>query len=386
MIKLIKSTFLKEKETKKKLAAFIMRASILSMDKECKTFEASFAKKQEREHAVFVNSGSSANLLLIQALLNLGRLKAGDRVGFSALTWSTNVMPIIQLGLVPVAIDCEIETLNISPKTLAKHLPRIKALFLTNVLGFSDDIASIARDCKKAGVILLEDNCEALGSKTAGKRLGKFSPAPTFSFYVGQSLSTLEGRVAATDDKELASMLKMVRAHGWDRALPKEEKEKLRAGGNVGLFFALYTFYDLAYNLRPTEFQGFLGNLQIKYWDLIVSEREKNFNAFNKAAGRNPELTAISVSMDTVSNFSFPVIAKSRAVFEKYRARFEKAGVEIRPIIAGNIAKQPFYTKYVKERSECPNADFIHQNAFYFGNNPELTAKEVKTLSSLLLP
>src|SRR3989338_1547943 len=89
MIKLIKSSFLKEKETKKKLAAFSMRAGILSMDKECKAFEAAFAKKQERKHAVFVNSGSSANLLLIQALLNLGRLKAGDRVGFSALTWST---------------------------------------------------------------------------------------------------------------------------------------------------------------------------------------------------------------------------------------------------------------------------------------------------------
>ena len=136
MIKLIKSSFYHEEKTKRKLADFILNADVLSMGKQCQKFEKNFAKKQQRKFAVFVNNGSSANLILIQALLNLGRLKKGDRVGVSTLTWATNIMPIIQLGLVPVVFDCEINTLNISSNILKKDIKSIKALFLTNALGF----------------------------------------------------------------------------------------------------------------------------------------------------------------------------------------------------------------------------------------------------------
>src|SRR3989344_932880 len=142
MIKLIKSTFYKEAETKRKLCDFILHADKLSIGQQCRTFEANFAHYQKRKHCVFVNSGSSANLALIQALLNLGKLKKGDPVGFSALTWSTNVMPLIQLGLEPIPIDVELDTLNVSSKKLFAVLKKqpLKALFLTNLLGFCDDI------------------------------------------------------------------------------------------------------------------------------------------------------------------------------------------------------------------------------------------------------
>src|SRR3989338_10474023 len=210
MIKLVKSSFHNERETKKKLADFI------------------FAAKQRRKHAVYVNSGSSANLILIQSLLNLGRLKKGDRVGFSALTWATNIMTLIQLGLVPVAIDCEMKTLNVSPSKLKEKINDIDALFITNVLGFSDDIVSIARLCTKHGIPLYEDNCESLGSSVAGRLLGNFGEASTFSFYVGHHISTIEGGMVCTDDEDLYHMLVMVRAHGWDRNLPREAQDNLR--------------------------------------------------------------------------------------------------------------------------------------------------------------
>ena len=381
----MKSTFFNEEDTKKKLVDFIMNAKTLSMGEETKKFENQFAKKQGRKYAVFVNSGSTANLILLQALLNLGKLKQGDRVGISGLTWATNVMPIIQLGLIPVAIDVEIETLNISPKTLTPHLHLLKALFLTNVLGLSDDISKIKSLCAKKKIMLLEDNCESLGSKVDGKHLGNFGLASTFSFFVGHHLSTIEGGMIATDNEELYHMLIMVRAHGWDRNLPEIKQEKLRDKHGVHDFFSKYTFYDLAYNMRSTDIHGFIGTLQLKYWNDIVNIREKNFHRLHKSVDQNPDLVNLKFDhMDTVSNFAFPVIAKSPKLFLVYKDAFENAGVEIRPIIAGDITKQPFYKKYVKIVEKCENADYVHKHAFYFGNHPELTEKELQTLEKLL--
>src|SRR3989344_1898347 len=176
MIKLIKSTFYKENEIKKKLCKFIMESSQLSIGKECRKFEEKFAKWQERKYCVMVNSGSSANLAITQALLNLGRLKKGDYVGFSAVTWSTNVMPLIQLGLKVVPIDVELDTLNASSNKLIEKLNKypIKMFFLTNLLGFCDDIDEIKKVCDKKKIILIEDNCESLGTVYRGKKLGNF--------------------------------------------------------------------------------------------------------------------------------------------------------------------------------------------------------------------
>lgn len=385
MIKLIKSSFYKEQRTKKKLADFVLSAKVFSMGAHCAEFEKRFAAKQERKYAVYVNSGSSANLILIQSLLNLGRLKKGDRVGFSALTWATNIMPLIQLGLIPVAIDCEIETLNISPRKLKEKINEIDALFITNVLGFSDDLAGIARLCAKHNIKLYEDNCESLGSRMGGRLLGNFGEASTFSFFVGHHLSTMEGGMVCTDDEALHDMLVMVRAHGWDRNLSPEARDSQRARHALDDFFSKYTFFDLSYNVRPTEIQGFLGTTQIGFWDEIVQKRQENFRAFDKAARKNNGFFELKTShMDIVSNFAMPIICRSKELFDKYRARFEENGVEIRPIIAGDMTKQVFHKKYISSGDECKNASRIHVQGFYFGNNPELTDKEVGLLVSLL--
>ena len=131
MIKLIKSTFYKEEETKKELIKFIGKAEYLSFGEQCQKFEENFAKWQKRNYCIFVNSGSSANIALIQSLLNLGRIKKGDNVGFSSLTWSTNTMPLIQLGFNPIPVDVELDTLNVSSKKLLDVLKKhkIKAFF-----------------------------------------------------------------------------------------------------------------------------------------------------------------------------------------------------------------------------------------------------------------
>lgn len=387
MIKLMKSTFYHESEVKQLLADFILKADVLSMGAECKKFEDQFAKRQERKHALFVSSGSMANLVLIQALLNIGRLNKGDKVFVSSLTWATNIMPIIQLGLIPVALDCEIQMLNVSSKILIETIETndAKALFLTNALGFSDDIGEIRKVCKEKNILFLEDNCESLGSKVDGVLLGNFGLASTFSTFVGHHFSTVEGGMICTDDEELYDMLLMVRAHGWDRNLAPEKQKDIREKNGIDDFFSRYTFYDLAYNARPTEISGFIGNIQLQYWDEIVSIREENFKKFQSVVESNDDFLPLRTEhMDVVSNFAMPIICKSQDLFIKYKERFEKAAIEIRPIIAGDMTKQPFYRKYVTEIQACKNADFVHKNGFYFPNNPELTLEEIDSLCSLL--
>lgn len=387
MIKLIKSSFYHEAETKKALAEFILNEDILSMNKECKKFEESFAAKQDRKHAVYVSNGSVANLLLIQSLLNLGVFKKGDRIGFSALTWPTNVMPLIQLGLEPVAIDCRLETLNISPENLKEYLGNIKGLFLTNVLGFADDIIAIKALCDENNIVLIEDNCESLGSSVASTLLGNYGLASTFSFFVGHHMSTIEGGMVCTDDDNLRDALVMARAHGWDRNVSPEKQSKLRASADIDDFYAKYTFYDIASNFRPTEINGFIGNTQMPYWDEIVGRRVDNFHKFNEAVAKNGNFYHYELShMDIVSNFAMPIICKTLELASKYREKFATADVEIRPVIAGNMTKQPFYQKYVSDTAPRPNSDLVHENGFYFGNNPEMTTEEVELLCSLLEP
>lgn len=388
MIKLQKSTFLDEMATKEKLCAFIMRSDQLSMGGECKKFEEAFSEKQGRKYAVLVNSGSSANLVLIQALLNLGRLKKGDIVGVSALTWATNIMPIIQLGLVPHLIDCEIDTLNVSSGTLEAALavePDIRCVFLTNTLGLSGDICTIRDICTNKNVVLLEDNCEALGSVVADKLLGNFGLASTFSFFVGHHLSAIEGGMVCTDDEELYEQVVMCRAHGWDRNLARATQERFRAESGVDEFYAKYTFYDLGYNVRATEINGFIGGLQLAYLEHIVEARYSNFIRLNGVIANNGNLIPIRhAHMDVVSSFAIPVIMAEGVDVNKYKTMFSDAEVEIRPMIAGNMGVQPFFRKYVKGNSAQPNADYIHKNGFYFGNNPELTNDELVLLADLL--
>jgi CDP-6-deoxy-D-xylo-4-hexulose-3-dehydrase len=389
MIRLIKSAFFEEEKTKKELADFVVKTNQLSFGPQCEKFEAAFAAWQGRKECVFVNSGSSANLVIVQALLNLGKLKKGDMVGFSALTWSTNVMSLIELGLVPVPIDVELDTLNVSSKKFiarAAEFP-LKGLFLTNLLGFCDDIEEIRQWCKKNDTVFFEDNCESLGTVYQGKKLGNFGLASTFSFFVGHHLSTIEGGAVCTDDVELAQMLRMVRAHGWDRNLKGDEQAALRGKYGADSFYGKYTFYDLGYNVRPTEIAGFIGNSQIPYADRIVAAREKNFKTMAVAMQKNLAYHPLRFDhIDLISNFAVPIICRDQTTRDALIARAE-GRVEVRPIVGGDITQQPFFKKYISDAIRAvknPNADLIHKKGLYCPNNPELTVEDITTIIDVI--
>jgi CDP-6-deoxy-D-xylo-4-hexulose-3-dehydrase len=366
----MKQTFLYEDDLKSQLNNFIQKAERLSMGEECERFEEVLSKYFDVENVVFVNSGSSANLLLLQSLINTGRLKPGDLVGFSAVTWATNVMPLIQLGLIPIPIDINLESLNISAesiKTTLNEHKEIKCIFVTNLLGLCDNLGNIKTLCEERGIILIEDNCEGLGSELEGTKLGKFGIAATHSTYVGHHLSTIEGGFLITNDHELGSMMKMARAHGWDRSLNKESKIKLKENWQVSDFYDLYTFYELGYNFRPTEIAGFIGNHQIKYINEIIQKRQLNHNRF-KAALPNSYLTPKISHMSVFSSFAFPIIAKDSSSFVILKNKLEEAKIE-----SNDLSK-----------FELPVADLVHINGLYIPNRPDLLDHEIKYINEVL--
>jgi len=192
--------------------------------------------------------------------------------------------------------------------------------------------------------------------------------------------------MVCTDNKELAEMLRIVRANGWDRNLNAAQQDKIRKKFQIITEFdAKYTFYDLGYNLRPTEITGFIGMYQLKFLEENIKIRERNYLSLEKEVINNSDLITLDHShLSLLSSFAFPVLCKNPELRNKYVAQFSGAGVEIRPMIAGNIQNQPFYKKYVKNVYDLPGTDMIHYCGFYCGNYPELTKSDLDLLSSCL--
>ncbi len=233
---------------------------------------------------------------------------------------------------------------------------------------------------------MIEDNCESLGTRVDGNLAGNFGDMASFSFFVAHHMSTIEGGMVVTDDENLSEMLRITRANGWDRNLTHDQQLRRRAEhGITDEVEAKYSFYDLGYNLRPTEITGFLGNTQMRFLPDNIATRSSNFHRLAAMALQNGDLLPVETNhLDFVSNFSFPVICRSPDLRVTYSRRFSSAGVEIRPIIAGNIQNQPFYQKYVHQKEPLPDTEFIDRNGFYFGNYPELTEEDFNVFAHCL--
>lgn len=385
-VPLMRNTFYNEQNTKLNLAEFISKAKKLSMGDYCAQFEYEFAKWHGLKHGILFNSGASANLALLQALKNIGVLKNGDNVAFSAVTWATNVMPIIQMGFVPIPID---GTLNCGSKDLLEVInqgTKIRCFFITNALGFVKDIEKIREICNLHGIILLEDNCEALGTRVnSGKLTGTFSAASTFSFFVGHHLSTIEGGMILTNSDDIARMARIVRANGWDRNLSLGDQEELRTIHRIkNEFDAKYTFYELAFNMRPTEITGFLGLNQMQYLDEIIRKRNENYFLINVHADPMDIVTINTAGIKTLSAFAIPLFFYTDETRKIYLRKFQDLGIETRPVIAGNITSHPFWKKNIGEKRALLGADFTQTHGFYFANRPDFTQEEIEIVVEAL--
>lgn len=339
-------------------------------------FEAEFAKYIGTKHAVFVNSGSSAILLAVYALIEMGRLKRGDRVLLPALSWATDFSPLIQFGLQPVLVDANPNDLSVDLEHMKQLITKFspKALILVSVLGLVPDMEEIVSICNSNGVILLEDACESLGSEYKGRKLGTFGMASMFSTYFGHHISTLEGGVICTDNFELAEMLHSLRSHGWSRDMSSESQKKLKRDYNISDFEELYTFYHCGFNLRPTDLQAFVGLSQMKKLPNYINNRKKNFEYLMENI--SDKLWKPKIRNDCLySNFAFPMITEKRDQIVK---ALSNDNIEVRPLIAGSISKQPFYLKSdIENRIETPYANLIHDIGLYLPNHALLTKEEL---------
>ena len=342
-------------------------------------FENKFSKWLGRKYSVFCNSGSSANLLVLSALLQ-GKYLKNTKIVVPSTAWSTDLAPVIQLGLKPILCDSNMKDLSVD----LEHLEKIfieespSALLLVSVLGLVPDMENVVELCDKYNVILLEDTCEAMGCEYIGRKLGTFGLASTFSTFFGHHISTIEGGIISTDDKDFYELLVSIRSHGWDRDLSKETQVKLQKEWSVSEFNALYTFYYAGFNFRSTDLQAYIGLTQIDKLDDWGKQREDNYYLYQRLI--NTEWKPTSYFDSLTSNFAYPVISPHR---DKIVKKLQENKVEVRPMICGSMGTQPFYVKHYG-RLELPNVSLIDRDGFYVPNHPKLSSDEILFISKII--
>jgi len=380
MIKLVSDTI--NREDINALIEWLQQEPSPKLTKGNLTFELEdkWAKKIGTKYSVYINSGSSAILLALAALKQLNRLK-NNKIVVPALSWATDVSSPMLLGLEPIMCDCNLDDLSCD----LTHLEEIfqknnpSSLILVSPLGLVPKMDEIISLCEKYDVILLEDVCESMGSKYKNQYLGSFGLASFFSMYFGHHLSTIEGGFINTNDEEFYHMLIMMRSHGWDRDLPVWKQKELREKHNCSDFEALYTFYVPGFNLRSTDLQAFIGLRAIDRLDDYAEKRNKNF--FSYIGGIVGNRIDIRVDEgDFISSFAIPVVSEHR---ESIAEELIQNGIEVRPLIAGNMANKPmWYEKYGKVN--LPNADIIDRMGFYLPNHQDLTEKDIQKITTII--
>lgn len=360
------------------LSEWVLTGSQLTKGPETLAFEQEFADRIGSRHAVFVNSGSSANLLMVDALKESGRLR--NRIAIvPAISWATTVAPFLQLGFETILCDADPDTLGLDinhlEQLIARHNPSVLAL--VHVLGHANKMDDIRALCKSHDVHILEDACEALGSVgPQGRHLGTIGTAGSFSLYYGHHLSTIEGGVIVTDDDELHVLLVAMRSHGWARDLEPDVRRHLAQRHSVDEFRNLYTFYYPGYNLRATDLQAFIGRRQIKRLDEVVAVRKRiddryraNLDGYFAQTSDTPVL----------SPFAYGTLVKEPAAVAAELARH---GIDSRPLICGNIGRHPFWLNRFGP-TQLAIADQIHTHGMYLPVHASMTENDVDFIADV---
>ena len=340
--------------------------------------EKKWANKIGTKYSVFVNSGSSSILLTLAALKESGKLK-NNKIVVPALSWATDVSSPMLLGYDVKMCDCNLSDLSCDLEKLENlFMEENPSVFiLVSPLGLVPKMKEVVGLCDKYGVILLEDVCESMGSKFNDEYLGSFGFASFFSMYFGHHLSTIEGGFINTNDEDFYHLLLMMRSHGWDRDLPKWKQQELREEHGCTDFDALYNFYVPGMNLRSTDLQAFIGLRAIDKLDEYSSKRRENFKYYVNKLKVN-QLNLEERHSDYVSSFAIPVVHPMR---EDIIRDLMDNGIEVRPLIAGNMANKPMW-KGSKEGLE--NCKLLDEQGFYIPNHQDLTKENIDKIVNII--
>tara|TARA_Y100001938_G_scaffold131550_1_gene188786 strand:- start:232 stop:1383 length:1152 start_codon:yes stop_codon:yes gene_type:complete len=369
------------KEERELLSNFILTSDKLTQGNKVREFEQAWSEWLGCKYSVFVNSGSSANLLLVQAAHDLYNERKGDWIAQS-MTWATNIAPIMQLKGCSRnlhLVDINLENLGPDLNLLEQYIldNDIQFIFLTHLLGIPAFSERLIEICKENDVMIFEDCCESHGASWQGKKVGTIGKASTFSFYYGHHMTTIEGGMICTDDKEFYERLLLLRSHGLLRELPKESQEQNKVEGVNEKF----TFLCPGYNVRSTELNAVLGLSQIQKMDTVVERRNENFIRFiENLNGKNFH---INFPTKGVSSFAFPIICKEEGMINKVETVLKELDIEYRPLIAGNLFNHPM-CKSLNCKMYAPNSEHIHNNSFYVGNSEFIDINMIDTLTNKL--
>jgi CDP-6-deoxy-D-xylo-4-hexulose-3-dehydrase len=335
------------------------------------------------KYAVFNNSGSSANLLMVAAALQAGRIP-NKKIVVPSVGWVTTISPAIQLGLQPIMVGVDERTYGIDLDQLEKicETDRPDAVIFVQVLGVPHYKERLLALKEKYGFILLEDACAALGASYAdGSMVGTVGDMSSFSFYFGHQLSTIEGGMVNTSDKELYEMLLMLRSHGWAKDLGQSTYDKLMAKYGIDDFHSPFTFFVAGYNLRSTDLQAFLGIRQVKKADWVSKRRNENHLFYAKQLNNYVQFQNWGENVPV--SISFGALAENSQHRKEIVHRLVKNGVETRIFSAGNLGLHPFWTDlYGKFDDKVSNK--IHSCGFFLPNYPELTLEQIEHVCDIV--
>ena len=383
MIKLVSDTI--NRDDIKHLTDWLLQDDIPRLTKGDLTLELEdkWAKKINTKYSVFVNSGSSSILLTLAALQQFhkvgGKKLKNNKIIVPALSWATDVSSPMLLGYDTIMCDCNLEDLSCDLNQLEQlfkeHNPSV--FILVSPLGLVPNMEQVVNLCNQYDVILLEDVCESMGSKYQNQYLGTFGFASFFSMYFGHHLSTIEGGFINTNDEDFYHLLLMMRSHGWDRDLPEWKQKELRTKFDCTDFDSLYNFYVPGFNVRSTDLQAFIGIRAIDKLDEYSQIRRDNFFSYIEKIKIN-KLNLSEKKGDYVSNFAIPIVNENR---NEIVQKLQSNGIEVRPLIAGNMANKPMWTK---KQDNLTNCDIVDKFGFYIPNHQDLTTKQIDFITDIL--
>lgn len=357
---------------------FLRKKKYLNQSKVTKKFEKNFSSFLGLKYSIFVNSGSSANLLIAQTLLE-GKYLKNRVVVLPAVSWSTTVTPFLQLGFNIVLCDTDKNNLGLCTNHLEKICKKYNPglVVVVNVLGHSNNFKEIRKIQKIFKFRLMEDNCESLGSKNKKKRLGSFGLASSHSFYYGHHISTIEGGMVSTNDKNFYNIALAVRSHGWARDTDQKFRKNLEKKFKIDEFKSLFTFYYSGFNIRSTDFNANIGIKQLKKINKISKIRFKNYKLYQE---KLPKFWTQKSDLKLTSSFGYATFVKNRLEVFKY---LKKKNIQSRPLICGNMGQQPFLKKFKKFNNQLINAKFINEYGIYLPNHANLSLNDINYICNI---
>jgi len=370
-----------EEKDKNILVDFINSTDRFTQFEMVKKFELEWSNWQGCKYSTFVNSGSSANLIMMDAVKEFYNIDDYEEVLVPAVTWTTNITSVIQTKLQPVFVDVNLNDLSFDYEKLEQSVTsKTKIILITHLIGIPANMEKIQEIADRHNLIILEDCCESHGAHYNDKKVGNFGLASTFSFYWGHHMTSVEGGVICTDNEDLNDLFVLKRSHGLARELDKSKHQKYKDKYPEIDFNFLFLTYG--YNFRNTELSAVLGSEQLRHLNRYIEIRNKNHKKYlNIIEGIKEKLYIID--SQGISSFCIPFIFRDKSDKIEFQKSLESNKIEYRPIIGGNLLRQPCFSMYANYL-DFPHAEVLHQNGIYIGNNQFVNDDRLNLLDSIV--